>query len=197
MRFIRRVIGCVLFVSTVGFFTTAHAATFTQDKTAFDAATSSLSFSSNDFSTFRPVSNSWDYDDFVVSSTRNIVARGGGSCRVSCLQIERNITFSFDEPVTAVGFYILHLVAGSTDVLVDDVKVGEASWGNPNYFFFGVYDLTTPFTTISMPGDRFFFYLDDLSWSVAPDSPTPVPLPAGMLLLLSGLFGLGTYKFRK
>ncbi|MEM7528445.1 MAG: hypothetical protein AAF416_12290 [Pseudomonadota bacterium] len=176
--------------------------TFFNDESAFDAATSGLLFTTDDFSTDVAQGNPIAFESGVVSlnrggetqfADRNSISSGvynngvdgdGSSGPLS-------VIWTFPEPVIAVGWQYAGLELNETNVLVDGALRALRESGDPQNGFFG-FTTTNPVTLIRFDTfasddlDRFQF--DDLQFAAQQDA--VVPLPGALPLLLAGLAGL-------
>jgi hypothetical protein len=180
--------------------TASSAATLTQDKTAFDAATGGVAFSFEDFDALADESGLAvkDFGDFSVTSgdTFDITA-SVSFCRAGkCLfALDDSVAFSFDAPINALGFYLGAGNGAMFGVLVDSAFIGLISTPSSGYVFVGVYDLATPFSTVALPGEPGIFDIDDVSYGALEDTgpSNPVPLPPALPLFATGLGALGLF----
>jgi hypothetical protein len=117
-------------------------------------------------------------------------------------------TITLSQPVTAIGFYGIDIgdAAGQLSVTLNGgapVPVTLSSLTSGNVLYFGLTDLTSPFSTItinnSVNTDRFNF--DDLTVGFANEDPNlaATPEPATLLLLGTSLAGMAgaAWKRRK
>lgn len=117
-------------------------------------------------------------------------------------------TITLSQPVTAIGFYGIDIgdAGGALSVALNGgvpIPVALPSLTSGNVLYFGLTDLTSPFSTItvnnSFSGDRFNF--DDLTVGFANEDPNlaATPEPATLFLLGTSLAGMAgaAWKRRK
>ena len=177
---------------------TAVACLFSVYATAASAATAIY----NDFASFELASGgALQFDDFSdtsfngVSITTNQAGSAfltGGQLRGRPTPAGTTLTFTFDSPITAFGGdYDLGPGGNGTGLrfVLDGNEIVSEELGAPYVGFWGfVSDLS--FTTVTVeagsgPGIAETHLFDNLTYSFA--LPAPVPLPAGLVLLLSAL----------
>lgn len=203
-------------------FSAAEAVTFTQSRAAFDAATGGVTFGATD--TFAgattapgPTLDRTGYDITITQSGAGLatVPRDFGVATVDavcgesrpCLTFstffEQQIRIDFDAPVNAVGFF-LRLASFRADEDFDVTAGGmtldfdssvPTDPGETIETFVGIYDLATPFSSITLgtsdSADSIVFNIDDVFFGAETSDVAPVPLPPAALLLLAALGGLG------
>lgn len=188
----------------------AHAAvSFFQNVEAFDEATVGISFTEDDFG--EDISGGLTTDptttiifDSGVVSTRvggrqNFALSGAFFIKIGTSNNSSELlTWVFPNPVTAVGFEYLGLKQRHVQVMVDgemqDINNDDPDAIPPENGFFGFVS-TNPVTELKFTefnGPRFEdFRIDNLRFESGPVA--PIPVPAGLQLLLSGLAGLGLF----
>lgn len=173
------------------------AATLTQDQTAFDAATSGLTFATETFDGFNlSDQTSVDFGPFTAAGPNFDVTTplssffcDSGQCLTN---IDNELTLTFDTPIFALSWY-----AGSfynEEIRVDGALIGTMT-SLPD--FGGIYS-STGFTTVNFLGQGNFpvdlFDIDNLSYASA--APSVVPLPASLPFAVFGLAALGLLRRR-
>ncbi|MEM6550132.1 MAG: hypothetical protein AAF713_20655 [Pseudomonadota bacterium] len=176
--------------------------TFFNDESAFDAATSGLLFTTDDFSTDVAQGNPIVFESGVISQnvggspllfnsnsiTAGVYLNGvdgdGSGAALS-------IVWTFPEPVIAVGWQYEGVGLNDANVLVDGALRALREDGDPASGFFG-FITTNPVTQITFdtfaPTGLDLFQFDDLQFAAQQDA--VVPLPGALPLLLAGLAGL-------
>jgi len=191
--------------------TSANAAVmFFNDQAAFNLATTGIAFTVDPFSNDIADADSITFDSGVIStniggnrlSIDNLVSGGNyenevdGDGSVASL----SITWTFPSAVTAVGLDYLGIDSDATNITVDGVTraLRESADGDPFTGFFG-FTSTTPVSSVTFDTFSPFisdgFRFDNLQFGAA--SAVSVPVPATLLLFLSGLLGLGIVSRRK
>jgi hypothetical protein len=143
-----------------------------QDKAAFDAATSGLSFTNEAFEGFPDQSSvkSVDAGPFTVGGSlfpffiRDSIFCRSGKCPS---YLSKSVTLSFDNPVYAVSFFLGSGDGRGSRILVDGTDVGAITTPHDGSAFVGVYDFATPFSTLRLPGHLWNFDVDDVSFAAA------------------------------
>ena len=187
MTFLHHLIGVGLSFALSASAVTAATAIYT-DVAAFDLATGG-NLNMEDFSdtTFENVS--------ISTNTAGSAFLTNGQLRARPTPGGTTLTYVFDSPTTAFGgdFDLSPGGAGNgLRFVLDGSEIVSEEIGAPYVGFWGfVSDL--PFTTLvveagSGPGIAETHLFDNLSFGVAAPV-APIPLPAGLLLLLSALIG--------
>ncbi|MEM7527382.1 MAG: hypothetical protein AAF416_06845 [Pseudomonadota bacterium] len=184
--------------------------TFFNDESAFDAATSGLLFTTDDFSADVAQANPIVFESGVTSlnvggatqlAADNSISGGrynnavDGNGNLASL----SIVWTFPEPVIAVGWQYFSVESDGLNVLVDGTlrALSESADSDPFNGFFG-FTTTNPVTQITFgtfsPTDIDEFNIDDLQFAAERDA--VVPLPGALPLLLAGLAGLTLVRGR-
>ncbi|GGE21880.1 hypothetical protein GCM10011360_07990 [Primorskyibacter flagellatus] len=196
---------------------TAQSAVFTYDTAAaFATATAGMTLSTEDFEDDTPGSyygdgNSVDVGGFSLSSDhpndapRNTIDAQplqfpefnvNGSTVANILYgLGTSLTLTFDSPIFAFGAMFADLNNGvvRTEIDVAGATLTPAVAGIGEVRFFGFVS-DAAFSTITFRGvENDGYGMDDVVYG---GSAPAIPLPAGLPLLLTGLFGLGALRRR-
>ena len=170
------------------------------NQAAFESAVQSLSTT--------PVDTSVD-ETFTGTSTGSITLSGAGVVNNAVFSMagqgttgDQFTTLTFSSALQAFGSFVGSLTATeNVSILIDGNLVGTLS--GPVSFFGVVASLTdTPFSTLTFD-DTFggatadAAFLIDNARLVEPSDISPIPLPAGGVLLLTALGGIGLMRRRK
>jgi hypothetical protein len=179
--------------------TSGFAATFTTDQAAFDAATIGLTFQSENFDGFNLTSQTnVDFGPFTATGPDFDVKPSSSFCvAAACItDIDNVITFTFDQAINALEFDLKSARSETFTLDGNPLAIGPSL----SLVFIGIYDFSTPFTTLNIVSNGIFpqdlFDIDNLSF--ARGQPVPaVPLPAAFWLFGTALVGLVGFGKRK
>lgn len=192
--------------------------TFTDEATFLSAVASTTKESFEGLTaTNGPTANFFDLPDFDISVTSpvspgagifNVPLAGGFATDGSnwlAYQSDVNDTlrFDFDTPINAFGINITDwgdFRPGSlffSNDAGDNFTVAVSPQSNGNLIFFGLINPTMSFTQIvfTNTADNEGYGIDEVYYSSSPAN--PIPEPSTLLLLASGLGGLGFVRWRK
>lgn len=180
---------------------TAQAVTLTADKAAFDAATAGLALTAESFDAVGPIDVSTvDFGSFTLGSSQLLDDFLGPPpfCLVpNCIAAVGDATLAFVTAQNAVGFFIGGLGDKTLSIAVDGASVVDLPNPSATFTFVGLYDLATPFSSVSIfaPGapSGAGFQIDEVRLGRV----APIPVPATLPLLLAGLAGLGSVGARR
>ena len=123
-----------------------------------------------------------------------------------------NFVIDFSNPIAAFGFYgvdvgenggtlalVLTVSGGGTLTLPVPHTSGTSGSTDGSVLYFGFYDIRQTYTSVWFPNpgdDTDFFGFDDMTIGSS-EQVTPIPEPASMLLLATGLAGAGARQLRR
>lgn len=194
----------------------ASTVTFFTDKASFDAATTGVTFTTDDFSTDIAAAESITFSSGVTSTLRggditiavtfgdnqvgssrySSVTDGGGSFGAE------TIDWLFPSAVTAIAFDYSDVDLGGLNIQVGGVTRDVVNSGISTFQdgFLGLVS-TTALTSLTFGNSGSsspdLFQLDNLQFGAAASDPSVIPLPAALPLLLAGLGGLGLLRARR
>lgn len=190
-----RCIAVAALVAGMSFQASALAApTLTTDAAAFATATASVSFTTETFNGLTAgdfLAPAQDFGLFgVVNSFFILPVSSGFLCTAgSCLNVVNAMTFTFDSPVNAISFDISNHTVPYSVTVDGGSAITLPSQGAPGMHFVGIYDLTTPFTALTLSVGNGNTNVDNLSFGAAA-AVTETLEPASVAVLATGLLGL-------
>jgi hypothetical protein len=122
-----------------------------------------------------------------------------------------NFVIDFSNPIAAFGFYgvdvgenggtlglVLTISGGGTLIVPVPHTSGVSGSTEGSVLYFGFYDTSQTYTSVSFinPDETDFFGFDDMTIG-STRQVTPIPEPASMLLLATGLAGAGARRLRR